>query len=150
MRLPCAVVLLAVDLPAHAVLAAIDVLPLLLRQLAAVGCAVRCDAAIDVLFAALRTRRFAGCHLAATDALRYAILLVLTALANLIVAKVGLRSVVFVLVDAAAQVVLAAIDILPLLLRELAAIGGAVRVNLLVQVGFARFEILGFACRQLT
>ena len=150
MRLPCAVVLLAVDLPAHAVLAAIDVLPLLLREMAAIGCAVRRNMPVDVLLAPLSACRFTGRHLSAADTLRNAGLLICTALTNLIAAIMRLRGIVLVLVDGTADVVLPAIDVLPLLLRELSAIVGAVCMNLPVKVGFARFKVLGLTRSQLT
>ena len=59
-------------------------------------------------------------------------------------ALVGLRGVLF-LIDLFAGVVLLAVDLLTLLRRESTAVGGAFIVHLAVDVGFAVFEMRGFA-----
>jgi len=69
------VVLLAVDLPADAVLLAIDAPPLRRRQRAAVGGAIALDLAVDARFLALQAGRLARGELAALHALGDALLL---------------------------------------------------------------------------
>ena len=141
--------LLPINLSADAVLALVDVPPLLRSELAAIRSAIRRNAAIDALFAVLGTRCFARRHLTAPDALGDAVLLILAALSHLVVAVVRLSGVVLVSVDGPAQAILLAVDLPALLRRESPAIARAVALDLTVQARFARFEALRFASGQL-
>jgi hypothetical protein len=95
------VVLLAVDLTAGAILLAVDLALFLAAEFASVGLAIGVDLLVDALLTILGAGGFAGSHLAATDALGNAILLVFAALADLVVAVVGGIGVLFVVVDRA-------------------------------------------------
>src|SRR3569833_3111492 len=74
-RCNSAVVLLAIDLPADAVLTRVDVPTFLCSEPASVCCAVRYDAAVDVLLAVFSAGCFSGRHLTAANALRDSVLL---------------------------------------------------------------------------
>ena len=73
---------------------------------AAVRSAHRRIFAVDALLLSLKVRGFAGLQLSALDALRDAVLLILPALADFVVAVVRRAGVVLVVVDPVRQVVL--------------------------------------------
>jgi len=147
--LDAVVVLLAIDLTAGAVLFTIDLGVFLAGEFATVGLAIGVNLLIDSLLTIFGVGRFASGHLAAADTLGDAILLELAARTDFVVAVVGGVGVVLVVVDGAADVVLLAIDLIALLLGELAAIGRAIGVNLAIEIGFAAFEVFGFAGGEL-
>ena len=74
------------DLLAGAVLFAVHLLPLLIRQLATIGCPVVVHLLIDVRLRAIRARRFTRGHLAAAQSVGDALILVRLALVGLIAA----------------------------------------------------------------
>src|SRR5208282_2235804 len=104
---------------------------------------------VDALLAILSAGGLTGGHRSVANAIGNAVLLVLASLPHFVVAVVRHVGVVLVLVDRMAQVVLLVVDLLALLLRQLAAVGLAVVLDLAIQVGFAPFQVLGFAGREL-
>src|SRR5208283_98436 len=138
-----------VDLAAGRVLPLVDVLPLLRRQLASVACAVGGNRAVDILLALLHVRRLVCIHGSIANAVGNALLLVIAPGAHFGVAVLRRLPVVLVVVNRLAQVVLLLVHLLPLLLCQGSAVGLTVGPHFAVDVGFAAFQVLGFACRQL-
>ena len=94
------IVLVAIDLARLAILLAIDLGFFLRSQLAPVGLTVGMHFLIDLRLIVFQVGRFAGGQLAALDALRDAVLLVLLALADFTLwAGILHRRIVLVLVD---------------------------------------------------
>src|SRR5580700_4859650 len=104
---------------------------------------------IDALLAILYAGGLPGIHGAAAQTVGNAILLILAALAHFIVAIVRRVGIVLVLVNRVAQIVLLVVDLLPLLLRQMAVIGRPIVAHLAIQIGFARLDILRLACGHL-
>ena len=77
MRLRVRIVLVVIDRPADIILPLIDLLMLLSRQVATIGCTVRCHLMIDARLTSLDVPRLARRHLAGTNSLRDALLLIL-------------------------------------------------------------------------
>jgi len=127
-------VFLVVDLVAGVILLPVDALFFPGREFAAVGRAIGPRLLVDVLFRIFGFGGFRRRHLAAVDPVGDALLLIIAALADLIVAVMFVIGVVLVVVDRLAEVVLLLVDLLALLRRQLAAIGRAVIVNFLVQI----------------
>src|SRR6266851_6564284 len=144
------VVVLALNLLAGTILFAIHLLVLLLGQLTAIGLTICMHLLVDALLLVLSADGLAGAHLSRANAVGDALLLVALPLAHLAVAWLVGRGVVLVVVDRPADVVLPLVDLLLLLRGELAAVGRAVRRNLMVDAGVATLEVLGFAGGQLT
>lgn len=141
--------LLAINLAAGAVLLAID-LPMLLRgQPSAVRRAVGSHLPIDALFAIFGSGTFSSVHRSIANPVGNSVLLILAALAHFIVAVMRLRRVVLVVVNRAAQVVLLPVHLVAFLLRQLAAVGRAIVVDLAVKVPFAGLQTLGFTRGEL-
>jgi len=143
-------VLLAIDLTAGAVELMVKPSFFLAGELAAIRGAIGVILLVDALLAILGPCGFAGGHLAAANALRDAIPLVLAALADLVVAIVSHVGIVLVSVDRLAQIVLLVVDLLVLLRSELAIVGGAIVADLAIQICLAAFKVLGFTRVQLT
>src|SRR5947209_5172837 len=100
LRLFAIVVLVAVDLARFAILLTVDLRFFLRSQLAAIGGAVRLHFAIDLRFVIFQVSRFASGQLAALYALRDAVLLVLSPLADFALGSGILhRGIVLVFVD---------------------------------------------------
>src|ERR1035438_877797 len=127
------IVLLVVDLLAVLVLFPVDLLPLLTVECAAICGAFVVDLLGDIRLIAVGAGRFAGGHLAAAQTLGGALLLIGFTIVDLVWPD-GI-AVVFLVVDLTACGVLLAIDLLTLLAGEMAAVGNAIVVNLLVDVG---------------
>ena len=134
-----------VDVSAGTVLGTVDLTLFLLRQFAAVRLPIRRDSLVDTLLLVFEARGLPGFQVSIADALGDAVLLVFAPLSDFVVAVVGGVRVVLVVVDAVADPVLLAVDLLSFLLRQLAAVGLAIVANFTVQVGFAAFKILGLA-----
>ena len=104
---------------------------------------------VDALLLIFESCRFAGSQLAALDALRDAVLLILAALADFAVAVLRGIGVVLVVVDLVRQVIL--------LIVQLGAVGGgqmavvfrAHRVLFLVDARFLGFQVLRFTSGEL-
>ena len=149
-RLDAAVVFLAIDLTAGAILFVVDLRVFLAGEPASVGLTIGVDLLVNTLLAIFGAGGLAGGHLAAANAVGNAILLKLAARADFVVAVVGGVGVVLVVIDGVAEIVLLAVDLVAFLLGELAAIGGAVVVNFAIEIGFAAFDVLGFTGGELT
>src|SRR5579864_4246282 len=119
-------------------------------QLSSVGLAIGGHLTIDVLLVLLGLRRFACVHLAAVNAIRDALLLVALALAHFAVRTRLRSSVVLVVVDRTADVVLLLVHMRAFFRSQLSAIGRAIILHFVIDVGFARFQVLGFAGSQLS
>src|SRR5579862_1291133 len=119
-------------------------------QLASVGLAIGGHLTIDVLLVLLGFRRFACVHLATVNAIRDALLLVALALAYFAVRTRLRRPVVLVVVDRTADVVLLLVHMRALFRSQLSAIGRTIILHFVIDVGFARFQVLGFAGSQLS
>ena len=137
------------DLAAGAVLFAVDLAMLLPGQPSAIGLAIGVDLLIDALFTILHARGLPGIHRPVANPVGDAILLVLAALADFVVAIVRHVGVVLVLIDRVTHMILLAIDLLPLLLSQMAVVGLAIVADLAIQVGLARLQIPGLARGQL-
>ncbi len=143
------IVLLAIDLTAGPVLFAVDLLMFLTGEFPAIGGAVCADLLIDALFTVLGACHFSSRHLTALDAVGDSVLLIFAALSHFGLAVVRGGRIVLVLVNGLADVVLLTIDLLTFLGGEFSAVRGAVCVYFAIDVCFAGFEVLGFACRKL-
>ena len=144
------VVLLVTDLATSVILALVDVLMFLRRQLAAIGAAVRRDVTIDILLVVFRSGCLPGGHLAATNAIGDALLLLVAARADFVVTVVGGGVVVLVVINRVAQIILLPVYLLAFLRREPATIRSAVVANLAVQVGLATFKVFRLSRIELT
>src|SRR5579864_2323585 len=139
------VVLVPVDLARLAVLLAIDLGMLLRRQLAAVGLPVGPNLLVDARLVVLKVRGFTGRQLAALDALRDAVLLILLALADF---ALGIRilhgRVVLVPINLLRQLILLLVQRGLVGGRELAVVQFAHVALFLVQAGFLPLQIGSF------
>src|SRR5215469_5816019 len=143
------VVLLIVDVVRGGVLFLVDLFLFALRQLAAVGGAIRLHLLVDAALLIFELRGFAGGQLAALDTLGDAILLVFATLGDLVGAVVRGRAVVLVVVDLLGKLLLLPVDLLFFRRGQRTAVGGAIRAGFAVDRRFLRFEIGGFPGRQL-
>lgn len=128
----------------------VDLLFLVPRELAAVRGAVARHLLVDTLLLVLKLGGLAGGQLSALDALGDAILLVLAALSNFVVAVLRGVGIVLVVVDLLGKLVLLPVDLLLLRWRELSAVCRTVRARFAIDRRFFRFEIRSFTGGQLT
>src|SRR5580692_12537168 len=105
---------------------------------------------VDVLFVLLGLGRFACVHFAAVNAIRNPLLLVALALAHFAVGTRLSGPVVLVVVDRLAHVVLLLVHVLALFGSQLPAVCRAIILHFMIDVGFARFEMLSLAGSQLS
>src|SRR5271163_2076110 len=137
-----------VDGTAAPILRAIDLSAFLRSQLAAVRLPISRDLLINPLLPVFEARGLAGFQTAAANSLCNPVLLKLAARPHFIVAVMCHVGIVLIAIDFIAEMVLLAIHLLPLLLRQRSPIGCPVIVDLPVQVGFLTFERLRLAGRQ--
>src|SRR5579864_2116701 len=119
-------------------------------QLSSVALAIGGHLMIDVLLVLLGLRRFTCVHLAAVDAIRDALLLVALALAYFAVRTRLCGPVVLVVIDRTADIVLLLVHMRALFGSQLPAVGRAIILHFVIDVGFARFQVLGLAGSQLS
>ncbi len=145
------VVLLAIDRIRSTVLLPID-LPVLSRsECATIGGAIVLHFFIDRRFAAFQVCGFSRRQLAALDALRDAVLLVLLPLAHFGL-RVGVlyRDIVLIAIDVAGKPVLLAVEPGTIRGRQMPVIRFPHVALFLIQPGFFGFQVLGFPGSELT
>ncbi len=144
-----AVVFVVVNFSARFVLLLVHLFLFGGSQLASVGLAIGGHLTIDVLLVLLGLRGFACVHLAAVNAIGDALLLVALPLTHFAVCTRLRGTVVLVVVDRLAYVVLLLVHVRTLFGSQLPAIGRAIILHFVIDVGFARFQVLGLARGQL-